>query len=58
MLAFVQQAVTMQSHIALLVLVVTALIGFWLAKMIANPIVRASSIACRVEEVGLRCSNE
>ena len=49
-LAFVQQAVTMQSHIALLVLVVTALIGFWLAKMIANPIVRASSIARRVEE--------
>ena len=49
-LALVQQAVTMQSHIALLVLVVTALIGFWLAKMIANPIVRASSIARRVEE--------
>ena len=49
-LAFVQQAVTLQSRIALIVLIITGLIGFWLAKMIANPIVRASAVARRVEE--------
>ena len=48
-LAFVSQAVKLQSRIAILVCIITGLIGFWLAKMIANPIVRASSVARRVE---------
>ena len=49
-LAFVSQAVKLQSRIAILVCIITGLIGFWLAKMIANPIVRASSVARRVED--------
>lgn len=49
-LAVVSRAVTLQSRIAILVCIITGLIGFWLSKMIANPIVRASSVARRVED--------
>ncbi|MFL2452319.1 MAG: ATP-binding protein [Verrucomicrobiales bacterium] len=49
-LAVVSRAVTLQSRIAILVCILTGLIGFWLSKMIANPIVRASSVARRVED--------
>ena len=49
-LASVKQAVDLQSRIAFAVFIVTGLIGVWLAKMISNPIVNASTIAQKVEE--------
>jgi len=49
-LASVKQAVDLQSKIAFTVFIVTGLLGVWLAKMISNPIVNASTIAHKVEE--------
>ena len=40
----------MQSRIAFTVFILTGLIGVWLARMISNPIVKASTIAHKVEE--------
>ena len=48
-LASVKQAVDLQSRIAFTVFILTGLIGVWLAKMISNPIVNASTIAHKVE---------
>ena len=49
-LASVKQAVDLQSRIAFTVFILTGLIGIWLARMISNPIVNASTIAHKVEE--------
>ena len=49
-LASVKQAVDLQSRIAFTVFILTGLIGVWLARMISNPIVKASTIAHKVEE--------
>ena len=49
-LASVKEAVNLQWRIAFTVFILTGLIGVWLAKIISNPIVNASTIAHKVEE--------